>query len=270
MVLQLRIGEVAHLLNISTKTIRHYHKVGLLEEPPRAANGYRCYSVQDLLQLVRIRRLQRWGLPLLHIKHIFQLKHNSEHAAHQQIMRQSLTEVLTALDEEITRLQLRRATIATILSQSELDSDQPETIPAMLDQLQSRLLPPDSPGAAAIWQADQRIFGTLESLTLPDGYQREMAALADRALSDPAMYQRLFSMAEQLVALADIPEDSPLVEELVARACTEEWQSQLHALIPTETGAETADGIFHEVMFGLLSPAQRRFLTMLRERSTQA
>ena len=36
----MRIGEIAGLVGISTRAIRHYHHVGLLAEPARKANGY--------------------------------------------------------------------------------------------------------------------------------------------------------------------------------------------------------------------------------------
>src|SRR5437879_12380770 len=65
---QLLIGEVAKLLGITQKTIRHYHKVGLLAEPQRTESGYRLYSAGDLLRLQRIRRLQALGLSLKQIK----------------------------------------------------------------------------------------------------------------------------------------------------------------------------------------------------------
>jgi DNA-binding transcriptional MerR regulator len=55
---QLHIGEVAALVGVSPKTIRYYHEVGLLAEPPRTGAGYRLYTAQDLLRLQRIRRLR--------------------------------------------------------------------------------------------------------------------------------------------------------------------------------------------------------------------
>jgi len=42
----MRIGELAGLIGISTRAIRHYHRVGLLPEPARKANGYREYSLR--------------------------------------------------------------------------------------------------------------------------------------------------------------------------------------------------------------------------------
>jgi DNA-binding transcriptional MerR regulator len=65
---KLHIGEVANLLGITPKTIRHYHKVGLLAEPQRTESGYRLYTAGDLLRLQRIRRLQALGLSLKQIK----------------------------------------------------------------------------------------------------------------------------------------------------------------------------------------------------------
>lgn len=41
---QLHIGEVAQLLGVTPRTIRHYQKVGLLAEPERTGAGYRLYA----------------------------------------------------------------------------------------------------------------------------------------------------------------------------------------------------------------------------------
>src|ERR1700759_1979801 len=60
----MRIGELAGLVGISTRAIRHYHHVGLLPEPARKANGYREYSLRDAVELARVRRLTELGLSL--------------------------------------------------------------------------------------------------------------------------------------------------------------------------------------------------------------
>ena len=49
----MRIGELAGLVGISTRAVRHYHRVGLLAEPARTANGYREYSLRDAVELAR-------------------------------------------------------------------------------------------------------------------------------------------------------------------------------------------------------------------------
>ena len=60
----MRIGELADFVGISTRAIRHYHHVGLLPEPARRANGYREYSLRDVVALARVRRLTELGLSL--------------------------------------------------------------------------------------------------------------------------------------------------------------------------------------------------------------
>jgi hypothetical protein len=48
--------ELAEPAGTTLKTVRHYHRIGLLEEPERAANGYKRYRVKHLVRLLRIRR----------------------------------------------------------------------------------------------------------------------------------------------------------------------------------------------------------------------
>jgi len=43
----MRIGELAAIAGVTTRTVRHYHRIGLLPEPERQSNGYREYSLRD-------------------------------------------------------------------------------------------------------------------------------------------------------------------------------------------------------------------------------
>ncbi|SDK37665.1 DNA-binding transcriptional regulator, MerR family [Nonomuraea maritima] len=56
--------EVAQLAGTTLRAVRHYHDVGLLDEPERMANGYKSYGTEHLIRLLEIRRLTRLGLPL--------------------------------------------------------------------------------------------------------------------------------------------------------------------------------------------------------------
>lgn len=60
----MRIGEVARLARVSARTIRHYHRIGALPEPPRTPGGYREYDVADLVRIARIAFLSESGVPL--------------------------------------------------------------------------------------------------------------------------------------------------------------------------------------------------------------
>lgn len=62
-----QLAELAELAGTSLKAVRHHHEVVLLEEPERAANGYKRYRVVHLIRLLRIRRLVDLGVPLSRI-----------------------------------------------------------------------------------------------------------------------------------------------------------------------------------------------------------
>lgn len=63
----MRSNEVAKTAGVTVRTLRHYHQLGLLPEPPRSANGYREYTAADLARVLRIKRLASLGFPLARI-----------------------------------------------------------------------------------------------------------------------------------------------------------------------------------------------------------
>lgn len=60
----MRSKEVADLAGVTVRTLRHYHQLGILPEPPRRENGYREYGVADVVRVLRIKRLASLGLSL--------------------------------------------------------------------------------------------------------------------------------------------------------------------------------------------------------------
>lgn len=60
----MRIGTFAELAGVTVRTVRHYHRSGVLPEPPRRPNGYRAYTVDHLVTMLRIRELTRTGLSI--------------------------------------------------------------------------------------------------------------------------------------------------------------------------------------------------------------
>lgn len=60
----MKSGELADLAGVSVRTLRHYHAIGLLPEPPHGSNGYRDYDAEHLLRLLRIRQLASLGFSL--------------------------------------------------------------------------------------------------------------------------------------------------------------------------------------------------------------
>lgn len=99
-------SQLAELAGTTLKTVRHYHKIGLLDEPERAVNGYKRYGVKDLVRLLRIRRLVALGVPLSDIPSV-------------EAADESAEQILRALDAElaasIERQQRMRRELAAIL-----------------------------------------------------------------------------------------------------------------------------------------------------------
>ena len=64
------IGQLAAYAGVTIKAVRHYHKRGLLEEPPRDSSGYRRYTARHAIDLVKIKTLAEAGVPLARIKEL--------------------------------------------------------------------------------------------------------------------------------------------------------------------------------------------------------
>lgn len=71
MKLNYKIGEIASIYEISTDTLRHYEKEGLLI-PNRSNNGYREYSIFDIWKLNIIQTMKSLGVQLKDIKYFLE------------------------------------------------------------------------------------------------------------------------------------------------------------------------------------------------------
>jgi DNA-binding transcriptional MerR regulator len=98
--------ELAELAGTTVNTIRHYHRLDLLEEPDRRYNGYKQYGVSHLVCLLRIRRLVELGVPLADIG-VARISGDVP----LEVLRQADAQ----LASEIARLSKARSDIAVIL-----------------------------------------------------------------------------------------------------------------------------------------------------------
>ena len=64
-------GEVARLTGVSTDTLRHYERKGLLAPPPRTANGYRRYPPDTVARVRLIQRALVIGFSLGELARVF-------------------------------------------------------------------------------------------------------------------------------------------------------------------------------------------------------
>jgi len=59
-----RAGELARAAGVSTDTLRHYERKGVLGAPRRSANGYREYPPEALERVLLVRRALAFGFTL--------------------------------------------------------------------------------------------------------------------------------------------------------------------------------------------------------------
>ncbi|MFI8412223.1 MerR family transcriptional regulator [Paeniglutamicibacter gangotriensis] len=122
--------ELANLAGTTVNTIRHYHRLGLLDVPERKYNGYKEYEVRHLVRVLRIRRLVDLGVPLSQI---------GEVGAGGDSTPDALRELDAELAANIERLQQARSDIASILRDSA-----PADAPAGFESVASRLSEADN------------------------------------------------------------------------------------------------------------------------------
>ena len=108
----MRSNEVARVAGVTVRTLRHYHALGLLPEPPRSANGYRDYAPADLARVLRIKRLASLGFPLASIGEV--MAQVDAGASADGPATDPLAELDRELEQEIARLEEQRRVIASL------------------------------------------------------------------------------------------------------------------------------------------------------------
>jgi len=167
------IGELARYVGVSTKTIRVYHDKGLLPEPPRDASGYRRYSAQDLVELVKIRPLAEAGLPLATIARLS--------AGSPAELQDAASAAVTDLTARIERLT------ATLSRLQRLAAGNSPFLPPEVEQHLLRL---HDLGFSDRWIALERDLWILTFATYPDTARRYFADQS-QAQNDPEL-RRLY------------------------------------------------------------------------------
>ena len=117
--------ELADLAGTTVNTVRHYHRLGLLEQPDRRYNGYKQYEVRHLVSLLRIRRLAVLGIPLSQMRSV-----TDEAQGSPEVLR----EVDAELQARIESLEQARTHIAAIV-QHQVPAD----VPAGFESVASRM-----------------------------------------------------------------------------------------------------------------------------------
>lgn len=232
----MRIGELAGLAGVTTRTVRHYHRIGLLPEPSRRENGYRRYELRDLVLLLRTRRLVELGLSLEEAADAL----SSDNGRDLVEIVQELDADLAAQQDRITR---QRAAIADLLA-----ADGDLRSPALLAVLDSLA---DHPAQ----ERESLAAELLESLTGD-------LSLYQSVQSDAVLRAQILAVQSSFEQLVDVSPTHPSVDAVAARA--RPFGPALSALLPPDLASVDADpeALLAAVSAGM-SPAQVRCLRLM-------
>jgi DNA-binding transcriptional MerR regulator len=108
-------GELARLAGISTDTLRHYERLGILPSVPRTASGYRRYAPDSLERVKLVRHALQLGFTLQELADILRVRDKGGVPC-QQVLKM-LHEKLDALGQRITGLQLTQRYMQSLVAE---------------------------------------------------------------------------------------------------------------------------------------------------------
>jgi len=98
----MRSGQLAHLTGVSTDTLRHYERLGLLSPPQRTAGNYREYPSTSRLRVELIQRALAIGFSLSELKTILAVRDRG--GAPCRHVRALMHSKIRAMDEQIRNM----------------------------------------------------------------------------------------------------------------------------------------------------------------------
>ncbi|WP_329389871.1 MerR family transcriptional regulator [Streptomyces sp. NBC_01351] len=210
----LTIGQAAAFVGVTIKTVRHYHRLGLVAEPERDGSGYRRYLSADLLRLVQVRTIAAAGVPLAEIGDLLDADPERFAAA--------LDDVHRRLTEQIEDLIARRDTLHRLAHGDR--ALLPDRACAVLDRLAGLGFSPE-------YVATQREALVLARALVPEVFATFLNRL-EHGLDDPEFVE----LTKHGLSAASWDPDDPRIEEL-ASALADKLLAD-RALLAMPTGSQ--------------------------------
>lgn len=241
-------SELARRAGVTVRALRHYHQVGVMDEPPRTSNGYRQYGVHDLIRVLRIRRLAALGIALEDMPTLL-----DEHGSDAPAMLDRLDAELAA---QIERLTAQRALIAQLRGLP-TTPDLPPELAAFMGTLSGRLSP-------ELEQMDRDQTVLLAHLVGEEGMPHLVGYYEQ--LSDPALVPQIVAITAEFHQLGEHTSDGTF-DAFIDRFVSTFAQvvESLRADAP-ELDLTDAAGLFDEYSASVLNPVQQRAMAIVGER----
>jgi MerR family transcriptional regulator, thiopeptide resistance regulator len=211
------ISQAAAFAGVTVKTIRHYHRLGLVEEPGRDQSGYRRYGSADLLRLVQVRTLAGAGVALAEIAAIL----DADSVRFATALASAEQRLTSRIDELVARREMLRRLAGGDRALL------PDRACTLLDRIGDLGF---SPGDVALTQEALVLVRVL----VPESFENYLT-LIERSLDDP----HYVSLIKRWSGAGDWAPDDPRVDELAT-----EWGDYLLAhpeLVPVLPGLKARD-----------------------------
>jgi DNA-binding transcriptional MerR regulator len=211
------ISQAAAFVGVTVKTVRHYHKLGLVEEPERDSSGYRRYGSAELLRLVQVRTLAAAGVTLAEIGPLL----DADTAG----FTTALADVARQLTEQIEELTARRDMLHRLA-----DGDRallPDRAVTLLERMSGLGFPTDEVAAA-------REGWVLAKALVPEAFDDYLTHV-EHALDDP----RYVALIKRGAEAAAWEPDDPRIDELATALADHYLANPAHLKIVTGLQART-------------------------------
>jgi DNA-binding transcriptional MerR regulator len=142
---QLHSGEFAALAGVSSDTLRHYERKGLLPKPVRSSNGYRLYAPETLERVRMIRPALAVGFTIDELSRILRARDRGE--APCRTVRELAGSKLELLEQRRRELDALCRQLRAVLKDwdARLSQTKPGQRAGLLTALAGRELPLQSP-----------------------------------------------------------------------------------------------------------------------------
>jgi DNA-binding transcriptional MerR regulator len=211
------IGQAAVFAGVTVKTVRHYHKLGLVAEPERDSSGYRRYGSAELLRLVQVRSLAGAGVPLAEIGPLLD--------ADAESFATSLVGVERQLTAQIEELTARRDTLHRLADGNR--ALLPDRAVALLERMPGLGFTTDEVAAA-------REGLVLAKALVPEGFDDHLTNV-ENALQDA----RFVALSKRAAAAAAWELEDPRIAQLATDMAEHYLANPAHLKIVTGLQART-------------------------------
>ncbi|GAB2633661.1 MerR family transcriptional regulator [Prescottella soli] len=231
----MRISDIAQAAGTTPRTIRHYHRLGLLDEPRRLANGYREYGMADLVRLMRVRWLAGAGIPLGSVASIVSATTDGTAA---DDLEADLTALVDTIDAEQRVLAAKRARLQEMLDAHRAGRPVSPLPPDLALVFTELIAAETDPAVRAEFERER---GAWELVAISGSAPEEFFESAARQLSDPPSRERIVAVYRRFAAVRgrspeecadEIESLSEAMQEavralFVESGVLEQWQSEV-------------------------------------------